>query len=96
MGLFNRNRKVDLIVLRRTKFWNDIEKVIELDPETHASLVEYIYEVVSDARIAEVEKLGKELQKFTLVPQVLGYLDQRRELLTTYKKLKNGKRKVTS
>lgn len=89
--MFKKSRGVDLNLLRKTMFWNDIARMVELDSKTHQELVQYIYEAVSDGRINEAEKLGSEISKMTLIPQALGYLTQRIELLKKYKEIKNAK-----
>lgn len=89
MGLF-RKKGIDLNLLRKTKYWDDVAKMVELDKDTHQKLVQYIYETVSDSLINEVEKSLQEVKDAPTSDHMEQYLTRRGALLKIYKGEKNG------
>lgn len=92
MSWFKNNKGADINVLRKTKYWREIEALIETDSETHQRLVQYVYEQVSDTLIDELNRIGKEAEKMTLIQELREHLAHRIKLLTGYKLLAFSKK----
>lgn len=87
MKWFKQGRGVDLQVLKRTKYWDAIETLVDTDKQTHSKIVQYIYEQVSDSIVEEFERMEKEADKMTVMQDARNYLANRIKLLKGYKEM---------
>lgn len=88
---FRRKKGVDNKILRKTKYWSDVENLVDTDVQTQEKLVQYIYEQVSDAMMSELNRAHKETDRMTLIQEVRSYFGTRIEMLKQYKEMIYGK-----
>jgi hypothetical protein len=85
-----KKRGKDLTLLRKTQYWNGIEKIIETDLETQIELVEYVYTHVCQGIIKEHQTLLINLP--TIDPQLWKeYIENRIKLFEGYMNKPNEK-----
>lgn len=88
MSWFSKKRGIDINVLRKTKYWNKITELIETDEATQQKLVQYIYEIATDAMVSELERTRN--SQLSLDKVTHEYLLNRIALIKSYRELAYG------
>ena len=89
-----KQRGKDLNLLRQTRYWHDIGILIDTDDKTRQKLVDYVYTNVTKQVLAELERLGEQVEKQPSSAGYLQYLKERIILFTQFAKGEDGRQET--